>query len=505
MPLDKVKLIDASFLHMETEEMSGHVASAPLFKLPPGVDADTFFHQLKEHLASRMHLLKTYKVRRVNTPFNIDNPVWVEADDIDLDYHVRRWRVPAPGNLAQYEKACAEISEIKLDLDRPLWQYTLIEGLANDHVGLMIKIHHAVIDGESGVQQLEVMFDPTPTPRKMEVPAPKTSAPVPGMAELLFDAFARFSLQPIEIMAKLPTIARAAEQATRQTFNQMMKNGIRLSAPPTPFNRPISKNRIYAMCSLDLNEAKALKKVANVTINDVVLAVSAGGLRRFLERRDALPEQELLSAIPVSLRRSNAGEKTDMGTLATNMTCGLATHIADAATRLQAIHQNTIEAKEIVEATKDAMMDDLNVFGLPAAVNALLRSYGAFNLADYHRPMVNVIVSNVPGPRQKVYLSGAEMLHYHPVSSVAHGLGLNITVQSYMNNLDFGLLACRNLMPDLELLRDDMEEAFEELKDAFEIDTARIVVSNDRPTETQEIRLPPNAKPRVRAGISNAA
>ena len=144
--------------------MSGHVASAPIFQLPVGQTADQFFEDLKAHVSSRMHLLKTYRVKKLDTPFNIDNPVWVETGNIDPDYHFRRVTLPAPGTMAQYDQVCADIAELKLDLSRPLWQYTLIDGLSGNRVGVMIKIHHAVIDGESGVQQLEVMFDLTPEP-----------------------------------------------------------------------------------------------------------------------------------------------------------------------------------------------------------------------------------------------------------------------------------------------------------------------------------------------------
>lgn len=467
MPLDKVKLIDAAFLHMETEEMSGHVASAPIFQLPVRRTADQFFGDLKAHVSSRMHLLKTYRVKKLDTPFNIDNPVWVEADEIDPDYHFRRVTLSAPGTMAQYDQACAEIAELKLDLNRPLWQYTLIDGLAGNRVGVMIKIHHAVIDGESGVQQLEVMFDLTPEPRKMEVQAARDAVPVPNSAELLMDAFTRMTRQPFELMQKLPAFSKVARKTAWETFTQLSQGNFDLGSPRTPLNKTVSKKRSFSTLSVSLSEAKAVKKAAGVTLNDVVMAVSAGGLRRFLDRRGVLPEKELTSAIPVSLRRGDSEGNTDMGTLATTMMCGLGTDVADPVERLQAIHLKTIEAKKAVEETKDALIFDLNVFGLPAMVNLGLRAAGALKLADYASPFANVMISNVPGPRQKIYLAGAEMLHYHPVSSIAHGMGLNITVQSYMDTLDFGLIGCKTLIPDIALLRNDMQAAFDELKEAL--------------------------------------
>ncbi len=469
MAIDKVRLMDASWFHMETKDAAFHVSSVPIFKLPKG-KKEVFFEELKEHVASRVHLLKTYRVKKKDTPFNLDHPVWVETDDIDIDYHVRRVQLPKPGTIGQLEKAIAEIQELPLDLNKPLWQYTLIEGLKGNRVALLIKIHHSVIDGESGVQQLDVMFDTSPAPRALDFPDAQAKEKDPSNLELLAHAASRFALQPIELLMKVPEIAGAAGKVARIALDRNRVARFGRAAPKTRFNRAISEKRIFAMTSFPLEDVKAIKKAAGVTLNDVVMAMCGDAMRRFLLRTDELPEETLTSAVPVSLRRGEEAASDEMGTLVTSMVCPLGTHISDPEERLQFVHQGSIEAKEAVEASKGAMIQNFNALGAPLAMRLASQAYGALRLADIHRPMANFIISNVAGPQHKIYLNGAEMVNYHPVSSVAHGQGLNFTVQSYCNTLDFGLIGCRNLMPDIALLRDDLIAAFQTLKTIYVVD-----------------------------------
>ncbi len=463
MAIDKVGILDASWLHMETKDMPFHVSSVPIFKLPRG-KKETFFEELKEHVASRAHLLKNYRVKKKNTPLNLDHPVWVEADEIDIDYHVRRHQLPKPGTMTQLEAAVAEIQELPLDLERPLWQYTLIEGLKGNRVGLLIKIHHSVIDGESGAAQLDVMFDTTRKPRPIENPGLVAQSKEPSNIALLAHAYARFMMQPIELIMKLPSFASAAGKVARIALDKNRVAKIAKAGPKTRFNRAISDKRSFAMASVPLADIKAIKKAAGVTLNDVVMAMCGDALRRFLDRTGDLPEETLTSAIPVSLRRGDQSGSDEMGTLVTSMICPLGTHISDPTERLQFVNQGSIEAKATVEAAKGAMIQQFNALGAPLAMRLASQAYGALRLADMHRPLANLIISNVAGPRHTIYLNGAEMLHYHPVSAVAHGQGLNITVQSYCDSLDFGFIGCKNLMPDLALLRDDLIAAFQTLK-----------------------------------------
>ncbi len=479
MPVDKVKALDASWLHFETSSMPMHVASAPIFKLPRG-KAKTFYGDLKEHVKSRAHLLKTYRVKPKRTPLNLDHPVWVEADEIDLDYHVQRYVLPKPGTMAQYEHAVARIQERPLDFDRPLWQYTLVEGLEGNRVGLVIKIHHSVIDGESGVAQLDVMFDKTKRPRKVAPPKQVAKLPEPSALTLIADAYGRFLYQPVELARKLPSLFSAVRHVAGVALDRERVSPFALTAPRTHFNRVIGKHRRFAMASVPLEDVKAIKKAAGVTLNDVVMAMCGGALRRFLDRLEDLPEESLTAAVPVSLRRGEAQGSDEMGTLVTSMTCPLGTHIEDPAERLEFVHLASVEAKGDVEATKDAMIQNFNVFGAPLAMRWAAQAYGALQLANMHRPIANLIISNVAGPRHEIFLKGAKMEHYHPVSAVAHGQGLNITVQSYLDKLDFGLVACADLLPGLPVMRDDLVASFEELK---------AIYLEDAVEEDDEIRI----------------
>ena len=466
MPVDKVKALDASWLHFETQAMPMHVASAPIFKLPRG-KAKTFYKDLKEHVASRAHLLKTYRVKRKNTPLNLDHPVWVEADEIDLDYHVQRYVLPKPGTMEQWEHAVAKIQERPLDLDRPLWQYTLIEGLEGNRVGLVVKIHHSVIDGESGVAQLDVMFDKTRRPRKIKPPKELEKPVEPSALELLADATGRFFYQPVDLVRRIPGLASAVRNVAGMTLDRTRIMPFGARAPRTVFNRSITKNRKFAVASFPLAEIKAIKKNAGVTLNDVVMAMCGGALRNFLNSMDELPKESLIAAVPVSLRRGDEAGSDEMGTLVTSMNCPLGTHIDDPVKRLQFVHKAANESKGDVEATKDAMIQNFNLVGAPLAMRWAAQAYGALQLANMHRPIANLIISNVAGPRHDIFLNGARMENYHPVSALAHGQGLNITVQSYIDTLDFGLVACKDILPGLHVLRDDLEESFQELRAAF--------------------------------------
>ena len=466
MTVDKVKALDASWLHFETTNMPMHIASAPIFKLPRG-KAKTFYKDLKEHVASRAHLLKTYRVKRKNTPLNLDHPVWVEADDIDLDYHVQRYVLPKPGTMEQWEHAVAKIHERPLDMDRPLWQYTLIEGLEGNRVGLVIKIHHSVIDGESGVAQLDVMFDKTRRPRKIKPPKTIEHPEEPSALELMTDAAGRFINQPLELARRLPSFATAARRVAGMTFDRKRVTPFGARAPRTVFNRSITKSRIFSVASFPLAEIKAIKKNAGVTLNDVVMAMCGGALRKFLLSLDDLSDRSLIAAVPVSLRRGEDAGSTEMGTLVTMMNCPLGTHIEDPIERLAFVNKGSIEAKGDVEATKDAMIQNFNILGAPLAMRWGAQVYGALQLANMHRPIANLIISNIAGPRHEIFLNGAKMEHYHPVSAIAHGQGLNITVQSYIDTLDFGLVACKDVLPGLHVLRDDLVESFQELRTAF--------------------------------------
>jgi len=466
--IEKLSGMDAGWLHFESEDVPLHVASCPIFQLPDGTDPETFFKQVKALVTRRAPALKNYRIRRVDIPFGLDHPVWHDdLDNIDFDYHIRRVRLPKPGSLEQLEAACSRIAAAPMDMNRPLWEYHLIDGLQGNRVCLVIKIHHAVIDGESGVMQLDMMMDTTPEPRQVTPPAGlPEGTEAPHMWELLSDAFLRFMQQPLTMLEALPRMADAATNYSTVMMDRLTQGeALTRTAPPTPFNRAVSRSRRYVMASVSLDEVKAIKNALKVTLNDVVMGVCAGALRRYLQRTGAPLGDELLAMVPVSLRRGDAA--TDhMGTLVTGMICGLATDIEDPIDRLHAINKRSRAAKTEVEATKGAMIQDYNIAGAPLVLRLASQLYGGLRLADLVQPMFNVTISNVAGPRAPLYLNGARMLHYHPLSIVTHGLGLNITVQSYCDTLDFGLISCARLLPDLAEMRDDLLTSFEALRQA---------------------------------------
>lgn len=467
MHYEKATGLDATWLHAETEDVPLHVASVPIFQLEDDTDPDVYFDQVKQLVRERAPHLKNYRMKRVNTPLGLDHPVWHDdVRNIDIDYHVRRTRLPKPGTLDQLEAACARIAAAPMNLNRPLWEYHVIEGLQGNRIAVFIKVHHAVIDGELGVMQLDLMMDSTPAPKRLPIEEPAAPAPAPTSWDLLSGAMVDFMRQPFAMLEQLPGMLQAAQNVSGIMLDRL-NSGSNLTrvAPPTPFNRAVSRTRRFAMASVPLADAKAIKNALGVTLNDVVMAVSGGALRRYLKRKGANLDDELLAMVPVSLRK-DSGNSDHAGTLVTGMVCGLATDVDDPVARAYAVNKNSVESKAEVEATKDAFIQNYNIAGAPIALRLASQVYGSLRLADFHQPMFNVTISNVAGPRRDIYFNGARMLHYHPVSLVAHGQGLNITVQSYQGTLDFGLISCAKLVPDLAELRDDLLASFEALKQA---------------------------------------
>ncbi|MEM9878546.1 MAG: wax ester/triacylglycerol synthase family O-acyltransferase [Pseudomonadota bacterium] len=464
----KARAFDASWLHFETAGAPLHVASMPIFRRPDGVDANAFFKSFKQMMVAKRHYVDAYTLKRKNVAAWLDHPVWVRDTDIDMNYHVRRITLPRP-TIEALEIVAQSLTAMPMDLDRPLWQYTVIDGLADDQFAIFMKMHHSVIDGQSGAAILQDVFDASPEIRPIEPALPDfADDPEPSQLSLLSGSLENVIRQQFNLASRTSDFLEASQSALSILQKSLLgQSGVRLSAPPTPFNGSISERRCYKMGFMDLEEAKAVKSLAGATLNDVILSVTGGALRRYLDERGALPAEALIAAVPISVRKP--GEDTKMGAQLSMMMCGLGTHINDPVERLLAVHANAEEGKAITQSMQPALTDDYALLGAPIAMRAAAELWGATGLADMANRWgllpYNLVVSNVTGPRRKLYLNGAEMLHYHPVSVVAHGQGLNITVQSYSGSLALGMLSCRELMPDLERLMTFFKVEFDSLKE----------------------------------------
>jgi WS/DGAT/MGAT family acyltransferase len=472
----RLKGIDASFLYFETAETPMHVAGLTLFDLPESYRGR--FHQVyRDFLHGRLHVTDIFTRKLENTALALDHPSWVEDKQFDLDYHIRGLMLPAPGSFAQLEQTVARLHGERLDRTRPLWQFTVIEGLADGRAALYSKVHHAALDGGAGMLLTQAMYDVTPQPRPPVVPA-STPAPAepPEMLSGLGGLYVDFLRRQVDTLQRFPDLLRAANNVLLPkipegaTLADLIPRGggerrlPPLVAPRTILNVQITGERSYAARSLKLAPARKLAKAAGAKLNDVVMAICAGALRHYLQGRKALPRRAMVAFVPVSLRELG---NTEMSNQVSGMLVSLATNIADPAARLAEITSSSRASKKLTADTKDAMPGDFSFIGAPVILSVLSQLYGRSGIANWVNPPANVVVSNVPGPPVPLFCAEAKVSALYPVSIPAHGCALNFTVQSYLENLDFGVTADRRAVPDIDALADYLEMAFQELSAAI--------------------------------------
>ena len=462
--MDRLSTLDASFLYMETPGTPMHVAGLGIFAPPPsGVDIFKGFH---DHIAARLHLLPFFERKLNAIPASLDNPVWIREDNVDLDYHIRQMALPRPGTMEQLRTLVARLHMILLDRSRPLWQYYVIEGLEGGGFAIYVKMHHSGIDGGAGMAALDIIFGSSSDPTPIAQPPAKiaSGAAEPTLLELVGKTYEDYWQQQRRMWEALPDMGKALANVGRRLIEDLGRGASTVVlAPKTIFNVAVSKQRSFGTTTISLSEVKTVGSATNSKVNDVVMAVSAGALRRYLLERSALPKEPLIAALPVSLREPG---NTDMNNQVTMMLCSLSTDIAAPLARLTAIVASSQDSKARLGDVKGAMPIDISILGAPVVMTGLAEWMGRTKAADQLPAMVNVLISNVPGPRKPMYCAGAQLENYFPVSIPSHGGALNITVQSYMDNLDFGLIACRAAVPDIQNMADMLVEEFEILKQA---------------------------------------
>jgi WS/DGAT/MGAT family acyltransferase len=455
--------LDSLFLHLETPETPMHVASLHLFDVPEGYRGD-FHANLKQQVARRLHLVPLFRRRLHTLPLAIGNPCWVEEAEVDLDYHVRRVRLPRPGTQAQLEAGAARIHATLMDRRRPLWEAHVIEGLQSGQVGLYIRVHHAVLDGAAGMALAGALLDPTPEPR--DVPRPprgrRAQAEPPGFVQLARAALRHDVDQYAKLLRRLPDLIGVLAGPGQRTADPGAEPARRSRAfgPRTPLNVSITAERSFAALSLPLDEVKRVARAHDAKLNDVVLALCSGALRRHLSRHGGIPQEPLIAGMPYSLREVG---NTDYSTQVTMTLVNLATDIADPVQRLRAIRDAAGAIKSVAGRAKSLIPTDTPSLGAPWLLGGLAALYERAKVADRLPPIMNVVISNIPGPAAPLYAAGARMRTYWPLSIVEHGVGLNITVVSYCGALDFGLVAARCAVPDVHPLARAIEEAHAEL------------------------------------------
>ncbi|TNC29027.1 WS/DGAT/MGAT family O-acyltransferase [Amycolatopsis alkalitolerans] len=453
--------LDASFLYLETPSQVLHVCGLLTLDgstMPGGYSFATF----RERLAERIAAIPEFRRKLHDSPLNLLHPVWVEDESFDVDRHVHRVAVPSPGDRETLAELCAHFAGQPLDRARPLWEMYVVEGLPGDGVAVLLKMHHATVDGVSGANLITYLCGLEPDSL---LPLPETAAnpAPPSDLDLLRTSVESLARRPAEIAKLLPDLLG---MGSRWIARALKRTGmpVPFTAPRTSFNRTITGLRTVAYTSVDLDEVKKVKNAFSVTVNDVVLALCAGGLRRYLDERGELPAEPLVATVPVSV--ADRSDKDEGSNQLSAFFASLPTQLADPAARVYAIAESNRVSKEHHFSIKADMLQDWAQFAAPRLFGLAVRAYSALNLAERHPVVHNLVISNVPGPPMPLYLLGAKITGLYPLGPVFHGAGLNITVISNAGRVDVGLLAARELVPELWALADAIAAELKDLQKA---------------------------------------
>jgi WS/DGAT/MGAT family acyltransferase len=452
--------LDASFLALETPTTTGHVGGLTILD-PSDAPKPLTLARLTEVLTQRLPLVPVLRRKLLNVPLGLDQPYWIDDPDFDIEYHVRELALPRPGSDAQLTEQVSRLHARPLDRSKPLWEIYLITGLAHRRAAVYTKIHHAAVDGVSGTELLTILMDLTPAGRELPPAKPFRPERPPSWPEMAVKATLRLAWRPVqtvlitnELVRLLPTLTPVVSTVVGGMLGLNRGDGEVIAtmpgrAPATPFNKPITPHRRFAFRSVDLATVKMVKNAFGVSVNDVVMAMSAGALRRWLAEHEALPSQPLIAMIPVSVH--DPASKGELGNKVSAMLAALPTNVSEPGLRLELVHAATKIAKAQQATIPQGLVDQVSGFAPPALTARAARVVFATGLL--HRlPPFNVTISNVPGPNVPVYLCGARVIAHYPVSVVTDGQGLNITLVGYLGQLHFGLISSRELIPDIDKL-----------------------------------------------------
>jgi diacylglycerol O-acyltransferase len=475
--------LDAQFLAVESARIYGHVAFLGIYDPSTAPGGKLGAPEIKALLEERMHLLPPLRWRLVQVPLRLDLPYWADDPDFDLEFHIRETALPAPGDDVQLAETVQRLFGRPLDRARPLWEFYVVHGLEGGRVALLTKIHHSAVDGMSGNEIMAVLLDPEPTGRVLDPkPASHGTPRLPGDRQMLVRGLRGLPRQPLRALRSLPsTIAGFTDlpganalpgvptlshvySRVRRTLGSDESTDIlevtKARPPKTPFNGPVSAHRRFAFGSLPLDSVRQIRRDFGTTVNDVVVTLCAGAVREWLMERDALPEDPLVAMIPMSVRRRD--ERGTWGNRISMMVVPIPTNEPDPARRLQRTHELLRSAKERHSALPASLLTDATAF-IPPAV-ASLAARNTVDILSRTRPPLNLVISNVPGPRSSLYCAGAELTANYPLSVIVDGVGLNITVVSYKNRVDFGIVGDREQIDDAWAFLEGAAHALTELE-----------------------------------------
>jgi len=452
---DRLSPLDASFLFVEESTTPMHVGGLMTFDDTPGFDADRFVAQIGERLAA----VPRYRQKIREVPVHLGLPVWVDDPGFELDYHVRRSALPAPGSDAQLRELVGRLMSRQLDRARPLWEIYLVEGLSDDRFAIVTKIHHAMVDGLSSIDVGTVLLDVTPTPRESP-PDDWHPAPEPSGLELAAGAVQEQLLRP-QLMFGTAQRALLDVRSVVRTGGAMLAAARSASrpAPANPLNAPIGKQRRYGTSAGALDEYKAIRKAHGGTVNDVVLAVVTGALRRWMTTRGepVRATTTVRAMVPVSVRARSTGGR--LGNQISAYFVDLPIGEPDPVARLK-----TVTAAMAGHKSSGQAIGASALIGLVGLATPTLHSMSARLTSSMSSRVFNVVVTNVPGPQFPLYAMGARMRDMYPVVPLAKGQAVSIGITSYDGGIFYGLNADRDAMGDVDVLADAIGASLDELR-----------------------------------------
>ncbi|HJR25959.1 MAG TPA: wax ester/triacylglycerol synthase family O-acyltransferase [Acidimicrobiales bacterium] len=449
---------DALFLSTETPAWHQHVGG--LAVLDPAESERFGFEEVRRTLLERIDRVPKFKWKLKEVPLHLDRAVWIEDRDFDIDKHLRRIAVPPPGGREQVGDLFGMLMSYQLDRRRPLWEMFYVDGVVGGQVALLTKFHHCLMDGVSGAGLTEQLFDLEPNPPEQD-PAPAEEAGLREPSDL--ELFARALIPTIRTPRLVTEYLYRTAGRGFTVFQRRNRNPLSLGTAGPCFNGTVGPHRQSSFVSVSLDDVKAVKDKLGVTVNDVVLGLVSGALRQHMQRHGDMPEGSLAAQVPVSTR---VADDTDQSNKVATMGTTLATDVDDPLERLHAIHLSTQSAKELTQAVRARKIQSVGEVAPPLLINLASRAVWAANLSSRIPVVANVVVSNVPGPPFPIYACGAQVSGIYVASVLLFYAGLNVTLLSYIDRLDFGLTSDPDLLEDPWEIADGIKAALAELMDA---------------------------------------
>ena len=515
--------LDASFLHLETPQMPMHVGALHNFELPADYDGD-FLADMRHHMATRLVLAPALRQKLAKMPMNLVNPAWIDAEP-NLEQHIVGITLPEGSGQPELEAQVGLLHPVLLDRSRPLWKFHVFDGLAPGPEGqkryaMYTQLHHAAVDGQAAVALGQAILDLSPEPREINAVAGKARRQL-GLADMLRGALANQLDLVVNAVKAIPSTVGVLSQmagdsaggSVKTMLSRLKGQGLHKGksvsnlalAPRTRLNTTVSATRAFASISLPLAALNTTRRKHKASLNDAVLMVCSGALRRHFLKHGPLPRKSMVAGVPISTR---ARGDTASNNQATMTIVQLGTHIADPAKRLAHVLAATAAMKNNIGAMKSLMPSDFPSIGVPWLMEGLGALYAKAKIADRLPAIANVTISNVPGPTVPLYMAGAKMLTNYPTSIVVHGVALNITVQTYNEALEFGLIACGEAMPEVAELAVHVQAAFDEfqaLPGTVEAAPAAPVVASKAAPKEPAAKMPATKKAVVKKTATRKA